>query len=70
MKNRVFKSIGSFDCSKGKVIQVINQEEMRKDNCPLVGKHVVIDGKTYLVKGVDYWCVPRIAKGDYMGLMV
>lgn len=46
-------------------------ETIYKTKCnPLVGAKVIIDGKEYIVKGVESFAIETISNGQQIGLLV
>ena len=64
-----YKSVDSFEIDNvGKVLIVINDEE--RDRSSLTGSTVLIDNVSYKVRGVESYGLPKIRKGDFMGILI
>lgn len=55
---------------RGKVFVVKNDRDRNRDDNDLVGKVVIIDGKSYKVNGVESFALPTIKKDALIGLLV
>jgi hypothetical protein len=66
-----YKSIDTYEIKgRGKVFIVVNDKERDRDNNDLVGSNVIIDGENYIVKGVESYAIPKISKGQLIGLLI
>jgi len=66
-----YESLDTFEIKeRGTVFVVVNDKD-RKFGCPdMIGKEVIIDGQTHTVKGIESFCIPIIAKGLKIGILV
>ena len=55
---------------RGDVAYVLNDEEYENGRGHMIGETVLLDGKEYVVKGIEYHCVLTVPKGVNIGLHV
>lgn len=65
-----YKSLDKYTLGNKTVFIVENEVERNRDDNDLINKKVIINGKEYIIEGVESFAVPLIRKGDKIGLLV
>ena len=66
-----YKSLDSFEINGRGTVYVINAPmEFDRNNCPLIGKTIIMDGEKREVKAIESYCIPTISKGTKIGLLL